>query len=523
MTTRLPLYIDSNGDFCSFLTGDTIAPAYLGTGSPSSSNYLRGDGTWATVTGGSGSVTTVSTTAPASPSVGDAWENLNDGIKYTCITTSPTVWAEMGPGASGEQGAAAEPTPNEIATNCVFTDTGTSGAMVVTAPGVTVADGLEITVIPNNTNYSAVTLALNGGSALPVTAGGNALIHQEIMYKLPIKLTYSASDTGWYISQSSGACWACGDAVYDHQATTLGQLQAPAGANQTLTQITMNSYSDSSTPSPPSAGTITFFGRTVAGRILPAYIGPSGRNSAIQPFLGRNKVGYWDPPGNATTVPGVFGITAPTTTGTATSRSVATTNLATRMRRLGYVSSTTAGTLCYQYINNLQFSCGSGSNDGSGFTMIARFVPSNAATVSGERFFCGMTTSTSAPTNVEPSSLTNCIGVAQLSTDSTQLYLVYGGSTAQTAIALTTSFPGDTHSTTAYELAIFAPNGTANTYYVQVTNISTGAIYTNTLTGASSVIPQSTSLMNFRIWKTNNATAAAVAYDLCSIYFETDN
>lgn len=256
-----------------------------------------------------------------------------------------------------------------------------------------------------------------------------------------------------------------------------------------------------------------------------AVVGPNGLDTSLQPLLARNKVGYWNPPGNASTVPGVFGITAPSTTGTATARSVATTNLATRMRRLGYVSSTTAGSLCYQYIANVQYSSGSGSNDGSGFFAVARFVPSDAAAVSGERFFCGFTSSTAAPTNVETSTLTNCIGIAQLSTDNTQFYLVYGGSTAQTAIALGTALGSPSGlSTAAYEFAIYAPNSIANTFYVQVTNLVTGAVYTSgALTGSSAVVPQHTTLLNFRIWKTNNATAAAVAYDLCSLYIETDN
>ena len=125
------------------------------------------------------------------------------------------------------------------------------------------------------------------------------------------------------------------------------------------------------------------------------------------------------------------------------------------MRRLGYVSSATAGSLAGQYISVAQFSAGSGSYDGSGFFYICRFIPSSASTVSGMRFFVGMSSNISAATNVDPSTLTNSIGVGQLSTDATQLYLCYGGSAAQTTIALgATYFPGNTLSTTPYELAI---------------------------------------------------------------------
>lgn len=42
----------------SAITSGTISPARLGSGSPSSTTYLRGDGTWATVSGGGGSAAT---------------------------------------------------------------------------------------------------------------------------------------------------------------------------------------------------------------------------------------------------------------------------------------------------------------------------------------------------------------------------------------------------------------------------------------------------------------------------------
>ena len=151
-----------------------------------------------------------------------------------------------------------------------------------------------------------------------------------------------------------------------------------------------------------------------------------------------------------------------------------------------------------------------------------RFGPSDAATVSGVRFYAGIGSNVSAPTNVDPSTLTNQIGVAQLSTDSTQLYLVYGGSSAQTTIALgSTNFPGNSTSV-LFELAIFSPSATASTYYVQVTNLNTGAVYTNTLSGSSSVVPQAGTLLAPRIWRTNNATALACAYDNAGLYLSPE-
>ncbi len=276
-------------------------------------------------------------------------------------------------------------------------------------------------------------------------------------------------------------------------------------------------------PVVPPADTLTLFTRDIAGRMMTAQIGPSGLATSLQPLLARNKVGYWNPPGNATTVPGVFGITALTAQGTATARNVATTSLATRMRRVGYPSTATAGTFAGARLAVAQFSCGSGSPDGSGFMVVERWVESDPASVSGRRAFHGMTATTTAFTNVEVSTLLNNVGICQLSTDATQWYWQGAGSSAQTAVAVGTSVgaPGG-NSTTAWELAIFAPNGSANTYHLQLSNITTGAVATRTMTGAAAVIPQSTTLLAWNAWATNNATALAVGIDLCSLYIETD-
>jgi hypothetical protein len=259
--------------------------------------------------------------------------------------------------------------------------------------------------------------------------------------------------------------------------------------------------------------------------MMVAQVGPTGLDTSLQPLLARNKIGYWCPPGNATTVPGVFGITALTANGTATTRSVATTSLATRMRRIGYPSSGTAGTFAGARLGVAQFSCGSGSNDGSGFMIIERWVESDPAPVTGRRAFHGVTATTGAFTNVEVNTLLNAVGVMQLSTDATQWYWYSAGSSANginVAVGTGIGAPGG-NSTTAWELAIFAPNGTANTYYLELTNITTGTKAFRTINGAATVCPQSTTLLSYNSWATNNATALAVGIDLCSLYIETDN
>lgn len=270
----------------------------------------------------------------------------------------------------------------------------------------------------------------------------------------------------------------------------------------------------------PAVDTVNIFARDIANRMFPAYAGPGGLDSALQPLLARNKVGYWNPPGNATTVPGVFGFTAPTVTGfTAAARNVATTNMFTRMRRLGYNTAATAGAVGQWRVAAYQYTLGNGSGLG-GFTYIIRFGISDATDVTDARMFIGMRSS-STPSNVEPSTLTNCIGVGHGASD-TNLKIFYGGSSAQTPIDLGANFPNTHGSVDVYELALFSSNMIANTVNWQVTRLNTGDTATGTITGAATVIPQSTTLIAPWGYRTNNATAAAVSLDVMSAYIETD-
>lgn len=276
-----------------------------------------------------------------------------------------------------------------------------------------------------------------------------------------------------------------------------------------------------SSPSTPASDNLNLFSQKLGGRVLPSFIGPSGLSSILQPFFARNKIGYWNPPGDATTLPGVFGFTAPTVTGfTSTTRNFATTNFFTRTRRLGYVTAATAGSVGQWRHNTPQFTISNGAGLG-GFMYIIRFGISDAASVSGARMFFGVKNS-STPTNVEPSTLTQCAGVGHGASD-TNLKIFYGGTAAQTPIDLGASFPSDTRSTDMYELALFAPVSSQVIYY-QVTRLNTGDTSSGTLSGTvGTAIPSGTTAIGPWGYRTNNATALAVGVDIVSAYIETDN
>jgi hypothetical protein len=282
----------------------------------------------------------------------------------------------------------------------------------------------------------------------------------------------------------------------------------------------------SATPTSPATDFISLFGRKIANRMMTAQVGPQGLDTALQPLLARNKVGFWCPPGNSTTVPGVLGYTAHSlNTATATSRTVATTNVFSRMRRLGYVGSVaTAGTVTSARVAVGQITTGItiGAVTAGGFFKVIRFGASDAATVSGARSFYGIG-STSAPTNVEPSTLLNSIGVGNGTAD-TNLSIFWGGSTAQTPIALGANFPANTLSVDVYELALFSAPGNNTSVGYQVTRLNTGDTASGVLTGtAGTAIPSNTTLLSYSTnWRSNNATALACAFDIFGDYIETD-
>jgi hypothetical protein len=269
----------------------------------------------------------------------------------------------------------------------------------------------------------------------------------------------------------------------------------------------------------PAANTVRLFRRKVAGRNFPAFMGPSGLEASLQPLLARNKVGYFCPPGNANTAPGILGFTAPTITNfTATARNVATTNLFTRMRRLGYLTAATAGLVGNWRVGVAQHTVGGVTGLG-GFFYVIRFGISDPALVSGARMFMGFR-NVVAPANVEPSTLTQCVGIGHGAAD-TNLRLYYGGTAAQPSIDLGADFPVSTN-THALELALFSPPDQAKIYW-QVTNISTGLTANGEITGGAAIMPTETTLIGPWGYRTNNATAAAVGLDIMSAYIETDN
>jgi hypothetical protein len=270
----------------------------------------------------------------------------------------------------------------------------------------------------------------------------------------------------------------------------------------------------------PSTGA-TFYLSSIGNRKLLGHKSSLGTTINYQPAMFNSKIAFWNPAGNVTTAPGIFGVGTLTATGTATARAVATTRLFTRTKRVAVVSANPAGSVCGYRSGVAQYTVGTGTAGTGGFYYVVRFGCGDALT--NCRQFVGLRRSTAAPTDVEPSTLTNCIGVGH-GIANTNLLIYYGGSAAQTPIQLGANFPNNTNSTDLYELVLYAPSTTNNEVWYQVTRLNTGDVASGRLTGtAGTALPASTTLLTNNDYRGNGSLAGIVTLEFISIYIETEN
>lgn len=272
-------------------------------------------------------------------------------------------------------------------------------------------------------------------------------------------------------------------------------------------------------PAPPATGNARLHGRSVGGRAMAAVTGPLGVTASLQPFFGRNKIAMVSYAGNNAVAAGIstFSMASPSTNGTQTARNVATTNLLSSMKRMGYVSTATAASRA-GISGVAQYHRGAAPQMG-GFFAVFRFGCSDAATVAGARTMVGLVSNGAAIT-VEPTTAANCVFVGTSTNDANFSVFHNDGTGAANKIPLGADFPDHTLGTDVYEFAVFcAPNSDRIEWEFTRLNRpditpATGVITTE--------LPVNTTLMFPYVQRTNNETLLSVGMDIVGLYFETD-
>lgn len=274
-----------------------------------------------------------------------------------------------------------------------------------------------------------------------------------------------------------------------------------------------------STPSAPTTDNVKLFCKEVANRAMPAFIGPSGIDATLQPHIGRQGIQWVKPQNNSTTLTS-SGISL-TAVGTATAKSVATTDLHTQMVGLDYLVTTASTSAVAGFRTGVVNTHFRGASAGrGGFHMIARVSPATGGTVSTRRFFVGMTgtSGATAPTDVQPSSLLNIAGVGYDAADTNWQLMFNDGTGTATKINTGITRPS-TDRPTPVEISVFcAPNG--STIYAEIIDLATGSKYMNS---QSTDIPSNTTLLSSRGYHSVGGTSSVVGFTLFGLYVESDN
>jgi len=410
--------------------------------------------------------------------------------------------------------------------------TTTTGTGTVTLAGA--ATGFQSFAAIGDGNTTYYTIAGIGTSEWEVgigtyTASGTTLSRTTVLSSSNSNslVTFSAGTKNVFCSYPAGKSVNedASDKVsgYVIENSSIGATTPSTGAfttvNLTGTTNQVSSVTVASIPAAPSAGNLKTFARNIGGGYAaPAFLNATNAAYPLQVALSNKRVAYIN------SVYGFNNVDQWTVTTSVTGNSVQTiaaTSMFTRAPRTGYNAQASAGTLGYIRTGTNFYALGSATSTAyGGFYMTSRFgYYSHAA---NKRSFVGLTSSVANPTNVEPSTLTNCIGVGQGAAN-TNLFIYYGGSAAQTPIDLGASFPANTSDTDWYELALFAPPTSNNTVYYQVTRLNTGDVATGTLTGtAGTVLPANTTFLSFRHWITNNSGATATGMAFGGWWIETD-
>jgi len=118
-------------------------------------------------------------------------------------------------------------------THVTAVDTGAANAYVVAlSPAVAaLANGMEISFTPANSNTGASTITVNGLAAVPIVGGAlSALQGGEIVASGRVKLKYNSTISSFVIISTTGALQTA-DATKTKHATTLNQFGAVLSQN----------------------------------------------------------------------------------------------------------------------------------------------------------------------------------------------------------------------------------------------------------------------------------------------------
>ena len=481
-------------------------------------------------------------TISSSAGGGGEWPFTTTDTNYSVAVQSTTTpeWFKNGMMASS----------TSYFTNTVVTGTSTVAVIAPTAnstSAITIKDATGVqTLVSFDTSNTRVQIGTGAGSASPAllmldtknTSSDPSGVNGMMYYNSNTSQLRCYSNSAWRTCggqaagsegqiqfNSSGSFAATTTFAWDNtnnqlvirsasstQTTDLFAIASSTG--DSMVSVSSNGAIKLATTSDQGAveNTLQIYAKDVAGRLLPKWVGPSGIDTAFQPAFFSNMIAMLGP-GNGTTI-SYFGM-ANTTVGTASSPTLASTNLHQSMRKIRITSAATANAAAE--LRNASNMVWRGNAAGLGGWFYNTRVATNSTTAN-QRMFVGLYSGTGAiSTSQSPSSLTQMIGIGWDSTDTNLQIMTNDGSGTATKIDLGASFPAN-DTTAVYEFTMFAkPNDSEVTY--RVTRLDTGDLVAGTI---SADLPTNTTFLTAHEYMNNGGTAAAAVLDVMRVYIESD-
>lgn len=273
-------------------------------------------------------------------------------------------------------------------------------------------------------------------------------------------------------------------------------------------------------PAPPASGEFGLIGQADAGRTVPAFVSQDGVAHGLQSALSRGHIFMNLATNNATAMVNI-GTPGLTATGTATSSNVfgATTlwGYTPLVEFLVTVAATNAVAGFRLGSGRVVTVGGPGAGLG-GFSSVLIWGPATGVATATYRAAAGMTSTGGAPTDVEPSTMTNCVMMGWDAADTNIQIMHNDASGTCTKVDLGASFPVPTVDRThLYEMALFSHKGTTQSVEWRVKNILTGAIASGTIT---TNLPSTSEFLGMYGYAAAGGTSSVVGIALSSNYID---
>jgi Protein of unknown function (DUF2793) len=389
-----------------------------------------------------------------------------------------------------------------------------SNAMTIANDAVTnakLANMAAGTIKGNNTGVAADPGDLTGTQATALLDTFGATLKGLVPAPGAAGSTKFLREDGTWVVPAGGGGGAPGGAAGQIQFNNGGAFDGAANIEVSGGNLKLLGTSD---PAAPTGG-LLLYAKTIAGRVLPKVIGPSGIDTALQTGLHGNSI-FLMAPSHSTIAPTVTGGALTSVATISHQQTFASANPWQATRRTRFQTTTTAGNASGVRTAYGQWFFGNAAGFG-GFFFRAQFGMN--INLQGGQKFCGLAFAATA-LGGDPSTFVNMCGMgydaADLATGNWK-FMRNDGTGAATKVDLGVDAARNT--THGFDLIMHAKPNSAE-LFVRIVNIHTGVIVLDT--SYTTDIPAVHSPLTFKCEVRNGAVAAIDNIEIAKAYIESD-